>query len=93
MSENRVQGRSNRPSRRALGIAWFTLGLALIASDSGAGWVFFILGLTWTARPGNDDDGTNPARAHLVSSLSVALAVIAGLIVAATAWLKILEGV
>jgi hypothetical protein len=80
----------SKPSRRALGIVWLILGLVLIASDSAAGWLFFIMGLTWMARPGIED--VTPERAHLVRRLTVALAVITGLIAIGTLLLRFMEG-
>lgn len=38
---------------KSLGIVYLCLGIALIAADNPAGWVFFILGLVWAM---SDDD-------------------------------------
>ena len=79
-----MQGTNGR-SWRISGIVFFATGLTLIVLDSGAGWVFFILGLSYlgrSTRQGDDWASMNPqlARALVVALTALALLVAAVLL-------------
>jgi uracil-DNA glycosylase len=76
---------TERGLTRSGAIAWFVIGLILVLGDIAAGWVFFIIGLSYLARTtdrGNALVGDDPRTARwLILGLTLALvAVAAGLI-------------
>jgi hypothetical protein len=72
---------TERGLTRTGAIAWFIIGLVLVMADIAAGWVFFVIGLSYLARTtdrGNALVGTDPRTARLlILGLTLALAALA----------------
>ncbi len=71
---------------RSAAMVWFLLGLFLVVNDSGAGWVFFIIGLSYLARTSEAGDHwarKNPGLARwLIIGLTVMMLMAVGLMFA-----------
>ena len=75
-------------TQRGLGIIWFILGLALVASDNAGGWLFFIIGLVWLASTTEKGEAWGQNHPRTVKWLLVALVVVTMLVVTAILLLK-----
>ena len=73
--------KGNKLTQRGIGIIWFVIGLALLATGNTSGTVFFILGLVWMVKTTGSGTTWVEQNPRLARSLTVALVIICTLIV------------
>ncbi|MGD9092886.1 MAG: hypothetical protein PVF74_08550 [Anaerolineales bacterium] len=72
----------NKNRSRALGIVWFVIGIALVASDNAGGWVFFIIGLVYLASSTEQGEQLIARNPKLARGILIGLSILLVLVVA-----------